>query len=50
VVHIETFEFDRVARVVVVCCDYCLEWGALKLGPPNVTILQNNFQGFGDIL
>jgi hypothetical protein len=30
---------DIVARVVVACCvlhNYCLEWGAPKLGPPNV--------------
>jgi hypothetical protein len=43
----------RVAKVVVVCCvlhNYCLKWGAPKLGSPNVAILQNNFQGFGDRL
>ncbi len=36
---------DRVARVVVACCvlhNYCLEWGARKLGPPNVVVAQDN--------
>jgi hypothetical protein len=44
---------DRVARVVVACCNlhnYYLKWGAHELGPPNVAILQNNLQGFGDRL
>jgi len=27
-----------------------LEWGASKLGPPNVAAPQNNFQEFGDRL
>jgi len=44
---------DRATKVVVACCvfhNYCLEWGALELGPPNVAPPQNNFQGFGDRL
>ncbi len=44
---------DRIARVVVACCvfhNYCLGWGARKLGPPNVVALGDNLQGFGDIL
>ncbi len=44
---------DKVVIVVVACYvfhNYCLKWGALELGPPNVVALQNNLQGFGDIL
>ncbi len=53
--YIETFnsKVDRATKVVVVYCvlhNYCLEWGAPELGPPNVTTPQDNLQGFGDRL
>ncbi len=44
---------DRVTKVVVACYvlhNYCLEWGAPKPGPPNVTTPQDNLQGFGERL
>ncbi len=44
---------DKAAKVIVACCvlhNYCLEWGAPELSPPNVATLQNNLQGFGDRL
>ncbi len=43
---------ERATRVVVCCVlhNYCLEWGACELGPPNVVVIQNDFQGFGDRL
>ncbi len=32
---------DRATRVSVLH-NYCLEWGARKLGPPNVVVAQDN--------
>jgi len=41
---------DRVVRVGGILHNYYIDWGALKLGPPNVTPPLHNLQGFGDRL
>lgn len=45
-------KLDGVVRVVAywILHNYCIDWGALKLGPPNVKPLLHNLQGFGDRL